>query len=176
MVYVSDAEFRRMQAIDRKSRRAQRVRDNAALAGIDPPATAQAAPRIVKKSFSRWKQLRDQCMELAKQLSRIRDSKDGGRCRICGVRDVQCGYHIIPVGKLAVAFDPLNVVGACHNCNNGERMDRSAYARSGGKHERIFGKPYMDALWAKVKSVKWSVPDLEEKREELRTLIKNVCS
>ena len=133
----------------------------------------QKMKKITDKTVSTlkpWKKLRDECVELAKFLARVRDRK--GPCRICKKRPVQCGYHLLPVGHLPTAFDPANVVGACHPCNLGEQRHRLTYRE---KHEALFGKAYMDALWAKAKtSVKWSIADLMEKKAELKRLVEGV--
>lgn len=101
--------------------------------------------------------------------------RDGPMCRICGRNPGYALFHLIPQNEgNAVRYDPDNVVWGCSACNCGEVNYRARYAR---KFEQMFGRDYMDILWAKVektqvfgRAVQLRRPDYEEKISEILDL------
>lgn len=68
----------------------------------------------------------------------------GKKCRICSVRPIEVGYHIVPkqTGD-AVRWLIENGCGACAPCNFGEHKNRSLYRK---KHVRLFGREFVEKI------------------------------
>ncbi len=157
---VSLDEFKRIRSLaaGRKAKRAAKAMT------LWPKAAATHRPRRV---LSPRQRLRAKLDALWSLVVRKRDTRmTGGLCRICGVRAIEVGYHIVPRGADATRWDLENGVGACHNCNRGEQMNRLAYRE---KHVVLFGPAKMEHLEWKARQVaKFSTADLEQIYEALK--------
>jgi len=170
---MNDVLSARNKASARRQRRAQRIADNAALAGesvIAPGKRPRGGKRRKKSLFVR---LRDALDREAQAYAAARDAKLGCRIRKasgCSGRS-EVGYHIIPRGKWAVRWDLDfngigNLVGACSPCNAGENWHRLDYAEH---HKKIFGQDFYAALWQKShERVKHSSLDLQRMLDDVR--------
>lgn len=144
MPRVTKAEFLALKkkSEDRKAKRKAKARQ---LWGV---AKAMTKTAIKKKLWT-----------LVSLYVRMRDNYLYGKCRICGIRPIQCAYHLIPSNDgAATRYDPEAIVGGCDPCNYGERMHRFKYRL---KHIEIFGAELIARLEAKATQiVKYSAADL----------------
>ncbi len=112
----------RTQQKARRARRRANIKFNANVAG--------------KPIQSNRKLLKAQLWAITSLLVRRRDRGIyAGYCLICVIKEqlgilrraknpIQCAYHVFPAGDAAVQYDPRNIVGACHSCNDGEMHSR----------------------------------------------------
>ena len=192
---VSRAAFRDALAKTkaRKERRAEKVAENAALAGEavinqeaqNRPKSAPGGVRTPvrgsgqrprggkRRKKSLFVRLRDALDRECQAFAAARDSQLGCRIRKaaqCSGRS-EVGYHIIPRGKWAVRWDldfmgTGNLVGSCSPCNAGENWHRLDYAEH---HKTIFGQDFYAALWQKSHSkTKYSSLELQRMLDEVR--------
>lgn len=128
----------------------------AALAGKNK-SRARAASRNVKgKILAKLGQLRqsrrpsDKLLDdLWAELVKARDiAKYGPKCRMCGWRDGNTAYHIVPkqLGH-HIRWLPQNGLLSCGPCNGGENWNRTLYRV---KHVKMFGADFIDGLEAKA--------------------------
>lgn len=125
--------------------------------GMDATPGVRKSPRTPTAR----QRLRARLDALWSLVVRKRDAmRTGGLCRICGVRQIEVGYHLIPRGSDATRWDLENGIGACHNCNRGEQLNRLKYRQ---KHVELFGAALIEKLEAKARTLaKYSMADLEE--------------
>lgn len=158
---VSLDEFKRLKALaaGRKAKRAAKALT------LWPRATP--TPRRPRRVLTPRQRLRARLDALWSLVVRKRDARaTGGLCRICGVRAIEVGYHLVPRGADATRWNLENGVGACHNCNRGEQMNRLAYRE---KHVVLFGVAKMEYLERESRRLaRFSTEDLERIYDDLK--------
>lgn len=131
-----------------------------------PPAV-QNGPRRPRRVLTPRQRLRTRLDGLWSLVVRKRDTRmTGGLCRICGVRQIEVGYHLLPRQHDSTRWNLENGVGACCACNRGEQMNRLTYRE---KHIVLFGAAKMAYLEREARTIaKFSMADLERIYEDLK--------
>jgi len=115
-------------------------------------------------SFGMYKK---KVLEICKSFIKLRDKyRHGPMCRICGKREGNVAYHLIPQQRGdATKFLKENMVLACRGCNYGEYKNRSLYR---DKHILIFGKEHIENL-ERIASIgkKFSRDELKSIEEDM---------
>ena len=160
------AEFKRIKALA-AGRKAKRQAKSLYLWGKSPQDASGRTkrPRRVLTPRQRFRARLDAIWSL---VVRKRDTRcTGGLCRICGNRQIACGYHLVPRGSDATRWNLENGVGACHECNFGEQKNRISYRE---KHVVLFGLAKIEYLERESRRIaKFSMSDLERIYKELQT-------
>lgn len=138
---------------ERSARRSENARFNAEISGQVVAPKLADIEAMLDRLFSAW---------VIK-----RDTKAFGRCRLCGVREIEVCYHVIPRGAHAIRWDEENGWGCCGRCNANEQQNREHYK---ALHRQIMGEAAYEALAARGRVVAdWTM----EKLTTLRDVLKN---
>ena len=157
MTHLSLSEFRRIKAMSKakKSRRAEKVAENADLKGsgtsegyaIGMPKRAKKA----KKPKSSRKRLVAKLDALFSMFVRLRGKKQtGGLCELCAKRPIEVCFHWVSRGDYATRWDPNNAVASCRGCNFEETFRKRKYR---DMHIMLIGEAAREALEEKARSL-----------------------
>ncbi len=129
-------------------------------------------PKKRRKKTAR-KKLLDKLWKVCSLYIRLRDIKKyGGGCPLCNNNPIQVAFHFLPRGIKIIKYDPINLVGACKNCNFHEMKTRGADFR----YEKWFianrGQEEWDRLnKLKYTIVQYSLDDIEKMIKKFEGLI-----
>lgn len=131
-----DFTLLRTKRSSRRSRRAQRVLDNAALGGkVAKRGKKKKSPSLSKLKKELWHVLREVVYAEAPNI-----------CMTCGATEsapVAC--HIVPASESALLrFFLPNLYRGCHSCNKAEQSRRGQWVKL---FEERFGEDYVNALY-----------------------------
>lgn len=144
----------------RKSKRAEKRADNAALMAKNGSESAQGSiepmsdgPRQAKSRKSKPRRLKRKKSPTLSMLKKKLWSKIAPLvrswsvvCLACGVNPTSCAAHIVPSNDgAATRFFLPNLYPACHACNKAEHHQRGSWVY---RHREIFGADVVDALYS----------------------------